>query len=144
LLVRVCRRSARPCRSRGGDRRSRRARRGDGAVPPVHPSPVLHAREIRVPGRLVPGGREHEREDACTAVSRPARRGRPGSCRPLTEGGAWTMSVTDTELAARIDDLTAELQPLQKAVNEAAWELNVTGEERWQEEVARLSKEIRL
>ena len=54
------------------------------------------------------------------------------------------MSVSDAQLAARIDELTAELQPLQKAVNEAAWELNVTGEERWQEEVARLSKEIRL
>jgi peptidyl-dipeptidase A len=54
------------------------------------------------------------------------------------------MSVTDPELAARIDELTAELQPLQKAVNEASWQLNVTGEERWQEEVARLSKEIRL
>ena len=54
------------------------------------------------------------------------------------------MSVSDADLAERIDALTAEIQPLQKATAEAAWQLNVTGEERWQEEVARLSKEIRL
>ena len=53
------------------------------------------------------------------------------------------MTVTDAELARRIDALCEELEPLQKASAEAFWQLNVTGEERWQDESARLRTEIR-
>ena len=53
------------------------------------------------------------------------------------------MSVTDAELEARIEALREELEPLQKASAEAYWQLNVTGEEHWQEETARLRTEIR-
>ena len=42
------------------------------------------------------------------------------------------MSVSDAELGERIEEIRAELQPLQKASAEASWQLNVTGEERWQ------------
>ena len=52
--------------------------------------------------------------------------------------------TSDTALADRIEALRAELQPLEKAAAEAFWQLNVTGEERWQEESARLNGEIRL
>src|SRR4029079_2520586 len=58
--------------------------------------------------------------------------------------GARGMSVTEAELATRVASLTDELQPLQKAAAEAFWELNVTGEERWQSETARLRTEIRM
>ena len=53
------------------------------------------------------------------------------------------MSVTDAELGARIEALREELEPLQKASAEAYWELNVTGDEHWQDETARLRTEIR-
>jgi peptidyl-dipeptidase A len=54
------------------------------------------------------------------------------------------VTVSDTELAERIESLRAELEPLQKSAAEAFWQLNVTGEEHWQQESARLSAEIRL
>jgi peptidyl-dipeptidase A len=54
------------------------------------------------------------------------------------------VSVDETELAERVAALADELQPLQKAAAEAFWELNVTGDERWQEETARLRTEIRM
>jgi peptidyl-dipeptidase A len=54
------------------------------------------------------------------------------------------VSVGARELAERVGSLTGELQPLQKAAAQAFWELNVTGEERWQAETARLRTEIRL
>jgi peptidyl-dipeptidase A len=54
------------------------------------------------------------------------------------------VSVSNAALAERIEALRAELQPLQKAAAEASWQLNVTGEERWQDEYARLNREIRL
>lgn len=53
------------------------------------------------------------------------------------------MSLANAALAERIDTLQHELEPLQIASNEAVWQLNVTGEERWQEESARLETEIR-
>jgi peptidyl-dipeptidase A len=53
------------------------------------------------------------------------------------------LTVTDAVLAERIDALQAELEPLHKASAEAFWQLNVTGEKRWQEETARLRLEIR-
>src|SRR5262249_25485108 len=40
--------------------------------------------------------------------------------------------------------LTEELAPLQKEAAEAFWELNVTGDEHWQSESARLRTEIRM
>ena len=49
-----------------------------------------------------------------------------------------------SELADRIAGLESELAPLQKATAEAMWELNVTGEEKWIEESARLQTETRL
>jgi len=54
------------------------------------------------------------------------------------------VSVPERELANRVASLTRELQPLQKAAAEAFWELNVTGDERWQSETARLRTEIRM
>ncbi len=54
------------------------------------------------------------------------------------------MSVAQSELADRVSALTAELEPLQKAAGEAFWQLNVTGDERWQAETARLRTEIRM
>jgi len=53
------------------------------------------------------------------------------------------LTVTDGELARRIDALCQELEPLQRDSAEAFWQLNVTGEERWEEETARLRTEIR-
>jgi peptidyl-dipeptidase A len=53
------------------------------------------------------------------------------------------VSVTEEALAARIGALEAELEPLCAAAAEASWEHNVTGEERWQDESARLQTEIR-
>ena len=54
------------------------------------------------------------------------------------------MSVSDVALAERIEAIRAELEPLQKAAAEAFWQLNITGEDHWQEESARLSTEIRV
>jgi len=54
------------------------------------------------------------------------------------------VTVTATELASRVASLTGELQPLQKAAAEAFWELNITGDEHWQTETARLRTEIRM
>ena len=54
------------------------------------------------------------------------------------------MTVTEGELADRVASLSDELAPLQKAAAEAFWELNITGEERWQTETARLRTEIRM
>ena len=54
------------------------------------------------------------------------------------------MSSLQGELAERVAALSAELEPLQKTAAEAFWQLNVTGEERWQAETARLRTEIRL
>ena len=45
--------------------------------------------------------------------------------------------------AERIAALEAELEPLSLAAREAWWQLQTTGEERWQEESARLDTEIR-
>jgi peptidyl-dipeptidase A len=54
------------------------------------------------------------------------------------------VTVRQTELAELVESLSEELQPLQKAAAEAFWELNVTGEERWQAEATRLRTEIRM
>jgi peptidyl-dipeptidase A len=54
------------------------------------------------------------------------------------------MSISDAALAERIEEIRAELEPLQKKAAEAFWQLNITGEEHWQEESARLSTEIRM
>ncbi|HZO50530.1 MAG TPA: M2 family metallopeptidase [Gaiellaceae bacterium] len=53
------------------------------------------------------------------------------------------MSVSERALAELVERLQAELEPLSRQANEAYWQLNVTGEERWQEETARLSTELR-
>src|SRR5947207_3548540 len=45
--------------------------------------------------------------------------------------------------ALPISALEQELAPLQRAANEADWQLNVTGEQRWEEESTRLETEIR-
>ena len=49
-----------------------------------------------------------------------------------------------SDLAQAVGELEAELAPLQKAAAEAMWQLNVTGEDRWLEESARLTTELRL
>jgi peptidyl-dipeptidase A len=46
-------------------------------------------------------------------------------------------------IAERVAALQAELEPLELEANEASWQLQTTGEERWQAESARLSTEIR-
>lgn len=46
-------------------------------------------------------------------------------------------------VAEKVAALEAELEPLIRAAKEAHWQLNVTGQERWQEESARLDTEIR-
>lgn len=46
-------------------------------------------------------------------------------------------------LAERIAALEAELAPLERAANEASWNLYTTGEQRWQDESTRLETEIR-
>jgi peptidyl-dipeptidase A len=51
--------------------------------------------------------------------------------------------VTEQEVAGRVAELEQELAPLIRDAYNAFWELNVTGEERWQEESARLDTEIR-
>jgi peptidyl-dipeptidase A len=53
------------------------------------------------------------------------------------------MSSAANGLAELIGALEAELVPLQRAAHEAEWQLNVTGEERWEKESARLQTEIR-
>ena len=45
--------------------------------------------------------------------------------------------------AERVDALEAELEPLNLAASEAFWQLQITGEERWESESARLDTEIR-
>jgi peptidyl-dipeptidase A len=54
------------------------------------------------------------------------------------------MSVTSAELSDRVGALTAELEPLCTSFAEAYWQLNVTGEKRWEEESARLHSAIRI
>ena len=53
------------------------------------------------------------------------------------------MSEAAARLAELIAALEQELAPLQRAANEADWQLNVTGEQRWEEESTRLQTEIR-
>ena len=53
------------------------------------------------------------------------------------------MSIEPAELAEHVEALTAELEPLVTAASSAYWEFNVTGEEHWEEESARLQTEIR-
>ena len=53
------------------------------------------------------------------------------------------MSISEAALGERIEEIRTELQPLLKAAAEASWQLNVTGEDRWQDETARLSTEIK-
>jgi peptidyl-dipeptidase A len=53
------------------------------------------------------------------------------------------MTVTNEALAARIESVQAEIEPLIVAASEAAWQLNITSEEHWQEESTRLDTEIR-
>jgi peptidyl-dipeptidase A len=48
-----------------------------------------------------------------------------------------------TAVADLVGSLEAELEPLLLAAHEAAWQLQTTGEERWQQESARLDTEIR-
>jgi peptidyl-dipeptidase A len=50
---------------------------------------------------------------------------------------------TDAVVAEVIEALQEELEPLERQANEAEWQLNVTGEERWEQERARLRTEIR-
>jgi oligoendopeptidase F len=54
------------------------------------------------------------------------------------------VSESAVELAGLVEALEQELAPLQRAANEADWQLNVTGEKHWEEESARLQTEIRL
>jgi peptidyl-dipeptidase A len=51
--------------------------------------------------------------------------------------------VTEREIAEQVAELEGELAPLLTEAHNAHWELNTTGEERWQEESARLDTEIR-
>jgi peptidyl-dipeptidase A len=53
------------------------------------------------------------------------------------------MSVTPAELSEKVDALTAELEPLCRSAAEAVWQHNATGEERWEQESARLVTAIR-
>ena len=53
------------------------------------------------------------------------------------------MTVSKAALAERLEAIRAELEPLDIAASEASWQLNVTGEERWQDASARLLIEIR-
>jgi peptidyl-dipeptidase A len=53
------------------------------------------------------------------------------------------VSEAEAKLAELIGALEAELVPLRRAANEAEWQLNVTGEDRWEEESTRLQTEIR-
>ena len=52
-------------------------------------------------------------------------------------------TISNAVLAERIESIQAEVEPLLAAASEAAWQLNVTGEEHWQEESARLDTELR-
>jgi peptidyl-dipeptidase A len=54
------------------------------------------------------------------------------------------MTATDAALAERIAAVAGELEPLMAAAAEASWQLNATGEERWQNESVRLHTEIRM
>jgi peptidyl-dipeptidase A len=51
--------------------------------------------------------------------------------------------VSEAQLAERVRALEAELAPLNLAAYEAYWQLQTTGEKRWEEESARLDTEIR-
>jgi peptidyl-dipeptidase A len=53
------------------------------------------------------------------------------------------MTAADGALAERIAALGAELAPLMTASAEAAWQLNITGEDEWEQEAVRLSTEVR-
>jgi len=53
------------------------------------------------------------------------------------------VTISDAGLAGRISRLESELAPLMTAAAEASWQLNVTGEDRWQDESARLTTEMR-
>jgi peptidyl-dipeptidase A len=53
------------------------------------------------------------------------------------------MSMSSSELAGLIESLEAEIRPLQLAAADAFWQLNITGEQRWQEESTRLDTELR-
>jgi peptidyl-dipeptidase A len=53
------------------------------------------------------------------------------------------VTITSDVLEERIASIQAELEPLGVAASEAAWQLNVTSDEHWQEESARLETELR-
>jgi peptidyl-dipeptidase A len=53
------------------------------------------------------------------------------------------VTITSDVLAERIASIQAELEPLEVAASEAAWQLNVTSDEHWQKESARLETELR-
>ena len=76
------------CRPRGGHRDARRARRPDGALPPVHPPAAVHAGAVRVPRRSLPGRRGARVAHARAPVPRAAGRGRPGVRRRRSPRGA--------------------------------------------------------
>src|SRR5207247_2481071 len=74
----------------------------------------------------------------------PAAPGRgPGARGRGAEQRGRLVSEAAARLAELIAALEQELAPLQRAANEADWQLNVTGEQRWEEESTRLQTEIR-
>ena len=52
-------------------------------------------------------------------------------------------TISNDELAERIESIQAEIEPLIVAASKASWQLNVTGGEHWQDESARLDTELR-
>ncbi len=53
------------------------------------------------------------------------------------------MTISNEELAERIAAIEQELEPLITSASEASWQLNVTGEQHWEDESTRLHTEIR-
>src|SRR5204862_47838 len=98
--------------------------------------------------------RHHTRRGAVAAAAKPsppaprglgrmARLPPAGPALPHRRARRRRRGETEARLPGGIGALEAELVPLQRAANEAEWQLNVTGEDRWEEESTRLRTEIR-
>jgi peptidyl-dipeptidase A len=53
------------------------------------------------------------------------------------------MTISNDVLAERIESIQAEVEPLIVAASEASWQLNITSDDHWQEESARLDTQLR-
>src|SRR5439155_318287 len=139
LLVRLRRHARRRHRPGARDRRAACRRRRDQPLLPAHPSAAVHARALRIRGGTLPDRRGCRRAHPRPAVLSTARGRGSGAGDRGVEQRRRDVSEAEAKLAELIGALEAELVSLRRAANEAEWQLNVTGEDRWEEESTRSS-----